>query len=111
MTERPMIENSDRGITLSKPLAWAILSSLAVLIWWGSTTVTSLQTAIATLTVATSESRGANTAMDARMRTVENAQTRVDATLNGMQIALQEIKEQNRAIEQLFRQYLQAPKP
>lgn len=130
-----MIENSDRGITLNKPLAWTIFSSLALLIWWGGTTLTSLQTAIATLTVAISESRDANMAMDMRMRAVEklvsvagesreaivaveqrvrimeNTQTRVDAQFSGMRETLQEIRDQNRAIEQLVRQYLQVPKP
>ena len=49
---RPMIENSDRGITLNKPLAWTMLVTLAGLIWFGASTVSSLQSSVESLTAA-----------------------------------------------------------
>lgn len=109
--QRPMIENSDRGITLNKTLAWTIVSSLALLVWWGGTTLANLQSATTMLTAALGESKVAMVAVEQRVRSLENTQTRVDAQFDGMRETLQEIKEQNRAIEQLVRQYLQPSKP
>jgi hypothetical protein len=43
MSARPAIENSDRGITLNKSLAWTILVALVSLVWWGGATITNLQ--------------------------------------------------------------------
>ena len=40
-----MIENTERGITINKALAWTMLVSVAGLIWWGGRTLASLQSA------------------------------------------------------------------
>lgn len=109
--QKPMIENSDRGITLNKSLAWTMLVSLAALIWWGGTTLANLQSATVMLTAALGENKVAIVAVEQRVRSLENTQTRVDAQFGGMRETLQEIKDQNRAIEQLVRQYLQEPRP
>lgn len=38
-----MIDNTDRGITVNKALAWTMLVSVTGLIWWGGGTLASLQ--------------------------------------------------------------------
>ena len=52
-----MIENTERGITINKALAWTMLVSVAGLIWWGGGTLASLQSAADRLTVALTETR------------------------------------------------------
>lgn len=37
-----MIENSDRGITLAKPLAWTILVTVVGAVWFGGGTIASI---------------------------------------------------------------------
>ena len=108
---RQMIENSDRGITLNKSLAWTMLSAFAVLIWWGGSTLAGLQDATRTLTAALIENKAAIISVEMRVRALENTQSRVDAQFGAMRESLSEIKEQNRSIEVLVRQYLQAPRP
>lgn len=123
---RPIIENSDRGITLNKSLAWTIFSSLVVLVWWGGATLSGVQKTLLALETAQmtdrmetraalaegrAESRTANAQVEQRVRTLENTQSRVDAQFTAMRESLDEIKRQSGAIEQMVRQYLQAPKP
>ena len=110
-TGKPMIENSDRGITLNKSLAWTMLSALVFLIWWGGGTLANLQSATVNLTSTLTENKAAIMAVEQRVRALENTQTRVDAQFGAMRDSLDEIKEQNRAIEALVRQYLQTSRP
>lgn len=121
-----MIENSDRGITLNKSLAWTIFSSLVVLVWWGGATLSRTQNTLDALAAAQmadrmeartamaegrAESRTATAQVEQRVRALENTQSRVDAQFTAMRESLDEIKQQNGAIEQLVRQYLRPEQP
>ena len=70
-----MIENSERGITINKTLAWTMLVGLATLFFWGGTTVAGLQSATSQLNAAVAElkidSTRRNDAIDARVRSLE----------------------------------------
>ncbi len=51
----PRIENSDRGITLNKTLAWSMAVSLAIFLFWAGRTVQGMDSSVATLAVAVAE--------------------------------------------------------
>lgn len=85
---KPMIENSDRGLTINKQLGWTILVSLVGLVWWGGTTLTQLQSATTALTAALGEARAvmaqdrtALAQMEVRVRTLETQAGRSDEKL------------------------------
>lgn len=54
---RPMIENSDRGITINKSLAWTMLVAIVAGGFWVGTVVTSTQHGIAVLEERQTEDR------------------------------------------------------
>lgn len=60
-----------------------------------------------TIAETSAESRGFIQNADARLRSLENVQTRVDAQFEAMRDSLGEIKDQTRAIEALVRQMIQ----
>ena len=59
---KPMIENSERGITINKALAWTMLVSVAGLIWWGGGTLATLQSAA---------ERASSAQLEARIRVLD----------------------------------------
>ena len=86
--ERPMIENSDHGLTINKQLGWTILMSLVALVWWGGVTLTELQSSTTALTAALEDARSLmaqdrTTAeqMEVRIRTLETQAGRTDEKL------------------------------
>lgn len=86
---KPMIENSDRGITMNKPLAWSMGVALVSAAFWVGTTTQDLKSATNDLTeaqqgfaVAAKESRAEIKArddeQDGRIRVLETAAARSD---------------------------------
>lgn len=111
---RPMIENSDRGITINKPLAWSILVAIVAAVWFGGTTVASLQTSaerlgddIALNRNAMVTDRASAAAIEGRVRALENASSRQDARFDALSRDLDEIKGAQREQNNLLRQLLQ----
>lgn len=108
---KPMIENSDRGITMNKTLAWGMLSSLAVLVWYGGATITSLQKATETMADAISRTettisadRAQTSSIEARVRVLETTTTRQDVKFDMLSRSLDEVKSSLRETNELLRQ-------
>ena len=108
-----MIENSDRGLTINKPLAWTILTALVALVWFGGTTITGLQNATANLTAALVETkaliaaeRASSASLESRVRSLENSATRQDTRFDAMAQSLEELKAEARQTNGLLRRLL-----
>ncbi len=67
-----MIENSERGITLNKPLAWSIATALVVGGIYFGTTVTTLEQSLQSLDDRVIVQRNASEARETRLRALEN---------------------------------------
>ena len=111
MIERPMIENSDRGITLAKPLAWSILVSVVGAVWFGGSTVASLSQSTQSVIATLSAMQATSTQVEVRVRALENNASRQDARFEGLKQSLDEVKDGQRETNALLRQLMQSPKP
>ena len=94
MESRPMIENSDRGITLSKPLAWSVLMAVVGAVWFGATTITGMSSATQGVIGALTEIQATNDLMDSRIRAVEIAQASQSSDLRAIQNGVSRIEMQ-----------------
>jgi len=117
------IENSERGITVDKSLAWTIGGSLvAVGLYIGvtvatlSTTIDNLQSTIAVLNNADQNATRDRVNLESRLRILENgaAASRAEfvalaASLQGIVTEQREIKTDQREIYELLRQSLNQP--
>ena len=111
-----MIENNERGITITKALAWTMLVSVAGLIWWGGGTLASLQGAADRLTSALTETRemimaerASSAQLEARVRVLENSATRQDTRFDALSLSINELKQQARETNALLRELAQRP--
>ena len=102
-----MIENSDRGITLNKGLAWTILMALVSGVWWGGATITRLQSDVQSLTAAVSERRSENGGLEGRVRALESGSSRAGAQLEALSRSMDEMRAEQRATNDLLRRILQ----
>lgn len=92
---KPAIENSDRGITLNKSLAWTMALALVGGGIWVGIEVNAARSGIETLSVRQNEDRAEiranasqiaamrsqNARTDARLESIENSQLRIEGTL------------------------------
>lgn len=108
---KPMIENSDRGITLAKPLAWTMLVSVVGAVWYGGSTVASLSQSTQGVITALAAMQSASAQVEGRVRALENNASRQDARFDGLKQSLDEVKSQQRETNDLLRQILQGGKP
>lgn len=107
-----MIENSDRGITLAKPLAWTMLVSVIGAVWYGGSTVASLSHSTQSMVQAVSVQQAAISQVEVRVRALENNASRQDARFDGLKQSLDEVKEAQRETNVLLRELAQeARKP
>ena len=99
---KPMIENSDRGITLNKSLAWTVSVALVFTGLWVGTTVTGLTNQVQAVASNTeqrmTEAASQRAAMEARIRILENSSTRQDAQFQALAASLEEVKSLLRAL-------------
>jgi len=102
-----MIENSDRGITLAKPLAWTMLVSVIGSVWYGGSTVSSLIYSTNSMVQAVSVQQAAISQMEVRVRALENNASRQDARFDGLKQSLDEVKAAQRETNELLRKILQ----
>jgi hypothetical protein len=105
MTETIRIENSDRGVTLNKSLAWTVGCGLI-----GAGLYVGLS--IATMTTKLDESaRGAVAAtaersqLEIRVRVLENNFSRQDAQFVALANSLEELKSEQRETNKLLREF------
>lgn len=98
-----MIQSDERGITLNKPLAYTMLAALCSLVWYGGTTVASLEGATEALATAIketreetrqalSEDRRSAVQLEVRVRALEGSANRLDVRLEGLSSSLDEVK-------------------
>lgn len=109
--KRPMIENSDRGITLNKSLAWSMLVAIVGLVWFGGSTIARLQGATENLTAALNRTeqtiaadRNLTASIEARVRVLETTTTRQDVKFDMLSRSLDEVKGAQRETNELLRQ-------
>jgi len=105
-----MIENSDRGITLAKPLAWSMLVAIIGAAWFGAGTIAGLTSATQDVTSALAVMQASNGQIEGRVRALENNASRQDARFEGMKQSLDEVKTQQRETNDLLRKILQGDK-
>lgn len=110
MTEKPMIENSDRGITLAKPLAWTMIVSVIGGVWYGGSTVASLSYSTNSMVQAVSVQQAAISQVEVRVRALENNASRQDARFDGLKQSLDEVKAAQLETNELLRKILQGDK-
>jgi len=115
---KPMIENTDRGITLNKTLAWTMLVALVSLVWFGGTTVASLKASTDNLAASITEARQTATTdrqaavrIEARVRALETNASRTGAEFEALRQSLNEVKSAQRETNDLLRRMLQPPQP
>lgn len=101
---KPMIENSERGVTLNKTLAWAMLLSLVSLVWFGGTTVSNLQNSTESLASLLVDTRQTASAVEARVRALETNASRAGAEFHALRQSLDEVKQVQRETNELLRQ-------
>ena len=93
MTEsRPVIENSDHGITLNKQLAWTIGGGLICSGLYVGLTIATLSTQVAQSRDAWHEATLARQQLETRVRAVEIAQASQTSDLRAIQVGITEIK-------------------
>ena len=107
---KPMIENSDRGITMAKPLAWSILASIVAVVWYGGGVIAGLSGSTQTVTSTLSTMQAANVQIEGRVRSLENNTAAGLARYDALKQSLDEVKEQQRETNDLLRQILQGGK-
>ena len=112
----PMTDNNERGITINTALAWTMLVSVVGLIWWGGSTLASMQSAADRLTSALSETRemimverASSAQLEARVRVLENSATRQDVRFDALSLSINELKQQARETNTLLRELAQRP--
>lgn len=101
-----MIENSDRGITLAKPLAWSMLCSVVAAVWWGGSTVSGLSNSIQAVTNVLTSLQAVNIQMDVRVRALESASASSLTRYEYLKQTLDEVKAQQTENTALLRQIL-----
>lgn len=117
VTHKQMIENSDRGITVSKTLGWAILVSIVSMVWWGGSTISELSTSqeqISTELVRMEQRtddridrNSTNTAqLEGRVRSLENLANRLTANIEDLRRTLGSIQASQEETHKLLRDYL-----
>ena len=111
-----MTDNNEHGITINTALAWTMLVSVVGLIWWGGSTLASMQSAADRLTSALSETRemimverASSAQLEARVRVLENSATRQDVRFDALSLSINELKQQARETNTLLRELAQRP--
>lgn len=97
---RPRIENSERGITLNKSLAWTILVALLGGGFWVGSSVTSLQSITDENKDKISKQTDEITSINTRLRSIENQQARADERFSNILGYLTRIDARLERIEQ-----------
>lgn len=81
---KPMIENSDRGLTINKQLGWTVLVAIVGLVFYMGTTIASLQSAVVVLNTSVVAQKADVTLLEARVRVLENQAGRFEEKLQSI---------------------------
>ena len=102
----PRIENSDRGIPLNKGLAWTMVCGLIGVGFWVGIELASVTTKMDELSRTNGDAAAARSALEIRIRVLENAATQTRVQYETLYQSLQEIKADQRESTSLLRQIL-----
>lgn len=91
MTGRPMIENSDRGITLNKSLAWTMATGLLLAGLWLGVQMTELKSAVEDLGTRQAEDRLEIRANAAMITEIRRTEVRLDQRLINIEENVNEV--------------------
>lgn len=107
------IENSDRGLTINKSLAWTIVTSLAAALFWYASTTQSMKSSIEQINSALASIEGARRAdlvetkqLEGRVRVLENDSTKQAAQYEGLAKSIEELKLAQKETNELLRQLI-----
>ena len=96
----PMIENSDRGITINKSLAWTMLVGILTGGVWLGINLTETKEGIGTLQVRQAEDRQSIRQNRSAINGLRNSNARIDERLRGIE---QSLERQEGAMGQILR--------
>lgn len=86
-----MIENSERGITINKNLAYVLLTGLVGLGFYGGTTITGVQKSIDALNDRFSESSVSSNGRELRLRALEHVVAQTTERTQNTKIIMERI--------------------
>ncbi len=96
----PMIENSDRGITINKSLAWTMVVGVLTGGVWLGVNLTETKEGIGTLQVRQAEDRQAIRQNRSAINSLRNSNARIDQRLLNIE---QSLERQEGAMDQILR--------
>lgn len=99
-----VIENSDRGITLNKGLAWTVGTGLIGAGVYVGITIASLTTALDSQNDQISEARQSRSGIEMRVRVLENNAAGSEVQFRNLSSGLEEVKAAQRETNALLRQ-------
>jgi len=98
------IENSDRGITLNKSLAWAMVVGLTTASIGLGGTMSNISTSMKQFTKISSDAIAARTSLEIRIRALETSMAQGRTQFESIYGTLQDLKIDQREITNLLRQ-------
>jgi len=107
LVSRHIIENSDRGITLNKSLAWTIGCGLIGAGLYAGLNMATLTTRLDDVSSRSAMATQDRSQLEVRVRLLENAQSQSTARFESLFQSLQELKTDQRESNRLLRQLLQ----
>lgn len=102
-----MIENSDRGVTLNKSLAWTIGSALVGAGLYVGLNMATLTTRLDEVASKADVAYRDRAELEVRVRSLENVQAQTGARFDSLFQSLQEVKIEQRESVRLLRQIIQ----
>lgn len=97
------IENSERGLTITKSLAWTIITAMAVGGFWFGAQITTIKGDLDALNGVNSTATAARADIEARLRVVEFSDIATRRDLKAVTDSITEIKDAQREILDLLR--------
>ena len=98
------IENSDRGITLNKSLAWAMVVGLITGSLWLGSSMGDISGRMEQFTKASDDAIAARASLEIRIRTLETSMAQSRTQFEAIYGAIQDLKTDQREITNLLRQ-------
>jgi hypothetical protein len=106
MSIKPQIENSDRGLTINKSLAWSVCTALVLAGGYVGRNLATLNGATATLSEKVNVENQGRGLLETRVRALENFRASTSAQIDGLGQSLDEVKLQQRENNSILRDIL-----
>ena len=103
------IENSDRGLTISKPLAWSMATGLALAALWLGTEVGSIRTELRTVNEKVTTTVDRQSVFNRRLGQAEVEAAAASATAQAMSSSLERIEGKLDRIDERLRRQERQP--